>query len=293
MKAKDAKSSDIYTRITDQIVAHLEAGVKPWTQPWQSAQGAVFRPLRHNGLPYAGINVLTLWCSSMERGFSSPMWMTFKQALELGGAIRKGEKGTPVVFASSITKTEADASRGEERERNIPFLKSYTVFNIDQIDGLPAHFYAKREIVPNPDARIAKCEAFFRATGADVRHGGDRAYFAPGPDYIQMPAFENFRDAQGCYATLAHECTHWTSPKSRLDRSFDQKRWGDEGYAREELVAELGASFLCADLGIVLEDRADHAAYIGSWLKVLKNDKRAIFSAAAHAQPAVIFLHGL
>ena len=290
MKAKDAQSTDIYTRITNQIVAHLEAGVKPWTQPWQSAQGAVSRPLRHNGVPYAGINVLTLWCSSMERGFSSPTWMTFKQALELGGAVRKGEKGSPVVFASSMTKTEADATSGEEQERNIPFLKSYTVFNIEQIEGLPETFYATSEIVPNPDARIAECEAFFKATGATVKRGGDRAFYAPGPDFIQMPEFETFRDAQSYYATLAHESTHWTAPKSRLDRSFEQKRWGDEGYAREELVAELGAAFLCADLGIALEDRADHAAYIGAWLKVLKNDKRAIFSAAAHAQRAVEFL---
>lgn len=287
---QDASRTDIYTRITTQIITSLEAGVKPWTQPWQSAQGAVSRPLRHNGVPYAGINVLTLWCSSMERGFSAPMWMTFKQALELGAAVRKGEKGSPVVFASTMTKTEGDAASGEEQDRTIPFLKSYTVFNIEQIEGLPDHYYAKSEIIPNPDERIAECEAFFNATGAIIVHGGDRAYYAPGPDRIQMPEFQTFRDTQSYYATLAHESTHWTAPKSRLDRSFDQKRWGDEGYAREELVAELGAAFLCADLGIALEDRADHAAYIGSWLKVLKNDKRAIFSAAAHAQRAVEFL---
>lgn len=292
MTSKDATRTDIYTRITNQILAHLEAGVKPWIQPWQSANaaGAVTHPLRHNGEPYSGINVLTLWCSSMERGFSSPMWMTFKQALELGGAVRKGEKGSPVVFASSMTKTEENVSTGAEEERNIPFLKSYTVFNIEQIDGLPERFHAKTEIVANPEYRIAEAETFFAATGAQIRHGGDRAFYAPGPDVIQMPPFEAFCDAQSYYSTLAHESTHWTSHKSRLDRSFDQKRFGDEGYAREELVAELGAAFLCADLGIALEERTDHADYVGFWLKVLKNDKRAIFHAAAHAQKAVEFL---
>lgn len=291
MKAKDANRIDIYTRITDQIVAHLEAGIKPWTQPWQSTSaGAITRPLRHNGEPYAGINVLTLWCSAMERGFSSSIWMTFKQALELGAAVRKGEKGSPVVFASSMTKTEENVSTGEECERNIPFLKSYTVFNIEQIDGLPERFYAKAAFTPNPELRVLQAESFFAATGAQIRYGGDRAFYAPGPDFIQMPPFETFRDAHGYYATIAHEATHWTSHKSRLDRSFDAKKFGDHGYAREELVAELGAAFLCADLGIVLEPRTDHADYLGFWLKVLKEDKRAIFSAAAHAQRAAEFL---
>lgn len=290
MTTKDATRTDIYTRITDQILVHLEAGVKPWTQPWQSAGGNVSRPLRHNGEPYAGINVLTLWCSAMDRGFTSAMWMTFKQALELGGAVRKGEKGSPVVFASSMSKTEEHASSGEEQERNIPFLKAYTVFNVEQIDGLPGRFATKAEIVVNPDQRIADADVFFANTGAIVSHGGDRAFYAPGADFIQMPAFELFRDAQSYYATLAHEATHWTSHKSRLDRSFDQKRFGDDGYAREELVAELGAAFLCADLGLALSERTDHAEYLGFWLKVLKDDNRAIFSAAAHAQRAIHYL---
>lgn len=290
MTAKDATRTDIYTRITDLIVAHLETGIKPWIQPWRSSGGAVSRPLRHNGEPYSGINVLTLWCSAMDRGFASSAWMTFKQALELGGAVRKGEKGAPVVFASSMTKTEEDASSGEETERAIPFLKAYTVFNTEQIDGLPDRFLPQSEVQENPDTRIANADAFFISAGVTLRHGGDRAYYAPGPDFIQMPEFAVFRDAHSYYATLAHEATHWTSHKSRLDRSFDQKRFGDDGYAREELVAELGAAFLCADLGLELADRTDHADYLGFWLKVLKEDKRAIFSAAAHAERAVQFL---
>jgi antirestriction protein ArdC len=292
----NAKSSnpDIYTRITNQIVSALEQGVKPWTQPWNAAHaaGPVSRPLRHNGQPYAGINVLTLWASSMERHYSAPIWMTFKQALELGGHVRKGEKGSPVVYANTIVRTE-EGDNGEDEERAIPFLKAYTVFNIEQIDELPAHYYAAANPSANPDERLVHAEEFFAATGADIRHGGGSAYYVPSADFIQMPPFETFRDAQAYYATLAHECTHWTRHQSRLDRDLGRKRFGDEGYAREELVAELGAAFLCADLGLRLEDREDHAAYIGSWLKVLKDDKRAIFSASAHAQRAADFLHGL
>jgi antirestriction protein ArdC len=285
---------DVYTRITNQIIAALEQGVKPWTQPWSAAHAAghVSRPLRHNGQPYAGINVLTLWASAMERHYAAPIWMTFKQALELGGHVRKGEKGSPVVYANTIVRTEEGAD-GADEERAIPFLKAYTVFNVEQTEGLPAHYYARAEAQKNPDERIAHAEQFFAATRADIRHGGDSAYYSPVLDYIQMPLFEAFRDAQSYCATLCHETVHWTKAKSRLDRDFGRKKFADEGYAREELVAELGAAFLCADLGLKLEDREDHAAYIGHWLQVLKDDRRAIFTAAAHAQRAADYLHGL
>lgn len=291
---RDAARPDIYARITDQIVAALEQGVKPWTQPWNAAHaaGPVSRPLRHNGQAYAGINVLTLWSSAMERHYAAPIWMTFKQAIELGGHVRKGEKGSPVVYADKMVKTELD-EQGNDEERVIPFLKAYTVFNVEQIDDLPAHFYARAEHAPNPDERDQNAEAFFAETRADIRHGGNSAYYVPSQDFIQMPPFDSFRDAQSYYATLAHESTHWTRHKSRLDRDLGRKSFGDEGYAREELVAELGAAFICADIGLKLEDRDDHAAYIISWLKVLRNDKRAIFSAAAHAQRAADYLHGL
>ncbi|MVS99803.1 ArdC family protein [Devosia marina] len=286
---------DIYSRITNQIIAALEQGVKPWTQPWNAAHAAghVSRPLRHNGQPYAGINVLTLWASAMSGSFSAPIWMTFRQAIELGGHVRKGEKGSPVVYANTITRAETDEATGDDIERTVPFLKAYTVFNVQQIEGLPGHFYALAESSRNPDERIADAETYFAATRADIRHGGDSAYYSPALDYIQMPPFEAFRDAQAYYATLAHEATHWTRHATRLDRDFGRKRFGDDGYAREELVAELGAAFLCADLGLALEDRADHAAYIGHWLAVLKDDKRAVFTAAAHAQRAIDYLHGL
>lgn len=288
----EAPRQDVYSRITNQIIEALEQGVKPWTQPWNAAHAAghVSRPLRHNGQPYAGINVLTLWASAMTGHYTAPIWMTFKQAIELGGHVRKGEKGSPVVYADTMRRTETDNATGEDAERVIPFLKSYTVFNVQQIEGLPEHFHALATPVANPDERVAAAETFFAATRADIRHGGDCAYYSPTLDYIQMPPFEAFRDAQSYYATLAHEATHWTRHTTRLDRDFGRMRMGDEGYAREELVAELGAAFLCADLGLKLEDRTDHAAYIGHWLSVLKNDKRAIFAAAAHAQRAADYL---
>lgn len=295
MTTKQDNRQDIYSRITDQIIRILETGVKPWTQPWAAghAAGPVSRPLRWSGQSYAGINVLTLWASAMERGYAAPIWMTFKQALELGGAVRKGEKGSPVVYANTLTRTETDDATGEDAEVSIPFLKGYTVFNVEQIDGLPAHFYAPANAHPNPDQPIEHAERFFAATGAKLAHGGNAAYYRMASDHIQMPSYSVFFSAHDYYATLAHESIHWTRHPSRLNRSFDQKRFGDAGYAQEELVAELGAAFLCADLGLALEDRPDHAAYIASWLKALRDDKRVIFTASAHAQRAADYLHGL
>ncbi|MEQ8399688.1 MAG: zincin-like metallopeptidase domain-containing protein [Roseitalea porphyridii] len=286
--------TDIYQKVTDKIIADLEQGELTWLKPWSAGNmdGRIVKPLRHNGMAYSGINVLMLWGAAMEEGFLSPYWMTFKQAKELGAHVRKGERGNPVVYANTITKTE-EQEDGSEEERTIPFMKAYTVFNVEQIDGLPDHYYTKPEPVIDTAQRIDHAEAFFAATGADIRHGGNRAYYSGGSDHVQMPVFECFRSPETYYATLANELTHWTKHKSRLDREFGRRRWGDEGYAREELVAELGAAFLCTDLALTPEPDANHAAYIDGWLAVLKNDKRAIFSAAAHAQKAADFLHGL
>lgn len=284
---------DIYQKVTDKIIADLEQGELTWLKPWSAGNldGRIVRPLRHNGTAYNGINVLMLWGAALEGGFNSPYWMTFKQAKELGGHVRKGERGNPVVYANTITKTEEGAD-GTEEERTIPFMKAYSVFNVEQIDGLPERYYAKPEPVIDPAQRIEHADGFFAATGADIRHGGNRAYYSGGSDHVQMPPFECFRSAESYYATLAHELTHWTKHKSRLDREFGRKKWGDDAYAREELVAELGAAFLCADLALTPEPGTEHAAYIQSWLKVLNDDKRAIFTAAAHAQRSADFLHG-
>jgi antirestriction protein ArdC len=292
----EADRTDIYTRITDRIVDDLERGVRPWLKPWSVANtnGRITRPMRHNGLPYSGMNVLLLWSEQMSRGFASPMWMTFNQALELGAAVRKGETGSTVVFASRFTKAQADAN-GNEVDREIPFLKAYCVFNIEQIDGLPQSYYAPPTQVNDPVERIENADRFFRNTGATIRHGGNQAYYSPDTDHIQMPPFEAFRDAAGYAAVLAHESTHWTAREGRVGRDLSRYAKDRSERAREELIAELGSCFLCADLGIApeLEPRPDHASYLQSWLSVVSGDRRAIFQAAAHAQRAVAFLHSL
>lgn len=301
MRQEDRKSGetriDIYAKITDRIVAALEVGVRPWVQPWNAGnlEGRITRPLRHNGEPYSGINVLLLWSETVSRGFRSPTWMTFRQAAELGAHVRKGETGSTVVYANRVKKTET-AENGDEVERDIPFLKAYTVFNVEQIDGLPeTHAVPSEDNTLRPVDRIAHADAFFAATGAVIRHGGDKAFYAPAADYIQMPPIETFRDVESYYATLAHEEIHWVGAPHRLNRDLSRYAKDRSERAREELIAELGAVFLCADLGIVpeMEPRPDHASYIASWLEVLKNEKRFIFAAAAHAQRAVAYLHDL
>jgi len=296
-KSGSAERVDLYTRVTDKIIAALEEGARPWVQPWSAnhLQGRITRPLRHNGDAYSGINVLLLWSESVARGFEASTWMTFRQAAELGAHVRKGETGSTVVYANRIRKTET-SDAGEEIERDIPFMKAYTVFNVEQIENLPDDYRPKTPDGPaSTVARIETADAFFRATGAVIRHGGDRAFYAPGTDHIQMPPIETFRDAIGYYATLAHETIHWTGSKHRIDRDLSRYSKDRSERAREELIAELGSVFLSADLGIVpeLEPRPDHAAYIKSWLDVLNGDKRFIFSAAAHAQRAVAYLHEL
>lgn len=282
---------DVYSRVTARIIAELENGVRPWIKPWsvEHAAGRITRPLRHNGIPYRGVNVLLLWGEALEKGYAAPLWMTYKQSQELGAQVRKGEHGALVVFADRFTKTETN-DKGEAIEHEIPFMKGYTVFNVEQIDGLPAHFYAKPSNPLPISERIAHADAFVTATGAEIHHGGNMAYYAPARDIIRLPPFEAFKDKESYYSTALHELTHWTRHEKRLARDFGRQRFGDEGYAREELVAELGSAFLCADLGIMPDIRADHAAYLGHWLKILKDDKRAIFSAAAHAQRAADFL---
>lgn len=280
--------SDLYARITAQVTTQLEAGVRPWTRPWTT--GSALRPLRHTGQPYRGINVLLLWAEAQAKGYASPTWMTFRQALVLGGAVRKGERGATVVFAQPRPGQSArDAEDDEVGPRGFAFLRAYSVFNLAQIEGLADLHPCPEPLAPS--ARDARAERFFAATGIDLRSGGDVACYAPGADLVRMPDFSQFADAQAYYATLAHEATHWTGHPSRLARTFG--RFGDRAYAAEELVAELGAAFLCADLGLALSPRQDHAAYIADWLSVLNDDRRFLVAAAAHAQRACDLLHGL
>ena len=290
--ANSTSRQDVYSRITSEIVASLEQGVRPWGKPWTAEHpaGPISQPLRFNGQPYSGINILSLWVSAAAQGFAAPIWMTFRQAIELNAHVRKGQKGSLVVYANAITRTEHDETIGEDVEHEIHYMKGYTVFNVEQIDGLPDHYYAKATGQLDSAARIDRAESFFAACTATIRHGGNRAYYTQEADYVQMPVFECFRDPESYYSTLAHEMTHWTKHPSRLARDLGRIQWGDEGYAQEELVAELGAAYLCAHLELATEPREENASYIGNWLDVLKSDTRFIFKAAAHAQRATDYL---
>lgn len=285
---------DVYQTVTDAIVGRLEAGeVAPWHRPWRAghAAGPTSRPLRFNGQPYSGVNILWLWMAAEAGGYSCPLWITYNQARELGGHVRKGEKGTTVVYASTFNKRETLAD-GTTADRKIPFLKSYTVFNAEQCDGLPAHYYAKAEPMAADVRPLEAAAAFFANTGADIRAGGNRAFYNPTGDYVTVPEAATFESAEAHASTTAHELAHWTGAASRLARDFG-KRFGDEAYAAEELVAELAAAFLAADLGFESVPHAEHVNYLASWLKVLKADKRAIFTAASAASRAAAYLHSL
>lgn len=287
--------NDLYEQVTNKIIADLEKGELTWRKPWnaENLTGHVMRPLRACDIPYTGINTIMLWAAAADMGYLSPYWMTFKQAQDMKAHVRKGEKSTPIVYADKIIREETGAD-GKERTQTIPFLKKYAVFNADQIEGLPEAFYKRPEppVEINPEQRIEELEKFFRETKAEITTGAKAVYYRT-PDRIEMPPFECFDDATSYYGTLAHEMTHWTGHPKRLSRTFNSKAWGDEGYAKEELVAELGACFLAADLGFEPVTREEHAAYIQNWLKVLKGDKRFIFHAAALAQRAVEYVKGL
>lgn len=273
--------ADIYETVTASIVAQLEQGARPWAPRWTGGGMLPPIPLRSTGQAYRGVNVLLLWQAMVERGYTQRRFITFKQAMERDAHVRKGERGTPVVFYG-VTEKEDD--QGEAKQ--VRFARAYTVFNVAQVEGLGAEWFDPEPTAEGPSpARLASVEAFLDRVGADVRHGGTRAFYQPGGDFIQLPVFEAFTDAEAYYATRAHETVHWTGHESRCARTFG-KRFGDQAYAVEELVAEMGAAFLCAELGVSVEPRADHAAYLASWLEVLKADKRAVFTAASAAQSA-------
>lgn len=277
---------DIKQHVTDTIIAQIEAGTPPWRKPWTGDESGASFPLRHNGEQYRGINILMLWAIAHMRGFNSARWMTFKQALELGACVRKGEKAAKSVFYGSIEREDENTTEGEDGKRHIRFAKTNNVFNADQIDGLPEEYYIRpeppRDLGTEADPEL---DAFFAATGAEIITSDQpRAYFSPAHDHIHMPPIATFYNAAGYYGTLAHELTHWTGADKRLERikKFQDKK----AYAFEELVAEIGACFLCLQLGV--EPQFDQsAAYVESWLEALKSDKEMIFKAAAEAQKAV------
>lgn len=283
----DAVKFDLHQTITDQIIAAIEAGCPPWRKPWTGSTAGACLPLRHNGEPYRGINILVLWSVATAQGYASARWLTFKQAKDLGASVRKGEKSATVVKFGTIEKEDED---GEERV--IPYAKAYRVFNADQIEGLPADFYVQpepaRDLGTEADPAL---DAFFAATGATIDTTEEpRAYYNIPQDRIHMPPIGTFHDAGGYYGTLAHELTHWTGAASRLDRFG---RFADrKSYAFEELVAEIGNCILCATLGLT-PDFAQSGAYIDGWLRAMKEDTKAIFRAASEAQKATDFILGL
>lgn len=286
--------ADVYQRVTERIIADLEQGVRPWHRPWRtSVKETASVPRRWDGTPYRGINVLLLWVEASERGYRRNRWMTFRQAKALGAHVRKGERGCMVVFADRVTRT-IETDTGEESERTSLLMKSYTVFNLEQIDGLPEPNAAETLVPTDGDEtqRLEPADRFFAASGAVFRHGGDSAYYDRANDFIQLPEVGAFRDVEAYAAVKAHELVHWTGHRDRLGREFGWP-FGDKAYAFEELVAEMGAAFLCADLGISSEPRPDHASYLGHWLAVMKDNPRSIFTAASAAQRAADFLHGL
>ncbi|CCW17296.1 domain of unknown function DUF1738 [Sphingobium indicum BiD32] len=290
MPVSRKSSRDVAAEITDLIIRKLEEGVPPWSRPWRCS-GAGGRPLRHCGTPYTGINTLYLWALGDAQGYRSRFWMTYRQAEALGGNVRRGETGAISVYYSSFKKREEHPETGKEVEKNIRFLRHYIVFNADQIDALPAYFYAPEEpeIPVAPSTRQAAMDAFFTAIPADVRHGGNQAYFTPTFDHIQMPNRTSFRSMDHYASTRCHETVHWSGHPARLARTFG-KRFGDKAYAFEELVAEIGAGLCCADLDLpnVLHD--SHASYVGHWLEILRGDKTAIIHAAAKAEQAFVYL---
>lgn len=282
---------DVAAEITALIIAKLEQGVPPWSRPWTGAGGAS-SPLRHCGTNYTGINRLYLWAVADAAGYRSRYWMTYRQASELGGQVRHGETASLSVYYSSFKKLETNEATGAASEKSIRFLRSYLVFNAHQIDGLPAHFYPDTsvEAAPiEPSARQHAIDAFFAAIPASVRHGGNQAYFAPGLDYIQLPHPQSFTTMDHYASTRGHETVHWAGHSSRLARKFG-KRFGDRAYSFEELIAEIGAGLICAELGLPNELHDSHASYVGHWLGILKADKTAIIHAASKAEQAFAYL---
>ncbi|MAU22277.1 MAG: antirestriction protein ArdC [Martelella sp.] len=297
MSSKNRKScarrdrTNLYSEITDKIIAELEAGRVPWVQPWGTA--AAKAPL---GLPknastdrqYSGINILLLWGAVIERGFSGQSWLTFRQALSMGGNVRKGERGTTVVYADRfVPEDEKRCARetGEDAQA-IPFLKRFTLFNTDQCENLPEDVATAAPPVPTGliEPRV---EALIAATGIDFRIGGNRAFYVPAHDYVQVPPPQAYFEPINWHRTALHELGHATGHPSRLGRDFSGS-FGTKKYAFEELIAEINAAFCCASLGIAPTVR--HADYIGSWLEVLREDNRAIVRAASQAGKAADWL---
>lgn len=275
--------NDLYQKVTDRIVAALETGVPPWIAPWRD--GTAIPSNLATGKAYRGINVLVLHMEALDKGYPDSRWLTLKQANELGGRVKKEEHGTQVVFFK-WREIEGEVEKDDKTKRVVPLLRAYTVFNASQVEFLPERFQLGQSPQWSP---VTEAETLLAESGAVIRHGGNRAFYAPGEDLIQLPRPTWFPEAEGYYATALHELAHWTGHSSRLCRVLG-RRHGIDAYAYEELVAEMGAAFLCAHCGIAA--RLEHASYIDTWLDALKRDKRLVFVAAGAAQKAADFVLG-
>jgi antirestriction protein ArdC len=283
--------ASLYQEITDKIISELEGGRVPWVQPWgtPTAKASLAMPKNAaSGRRYSGINVLILWGAVVESGFSGQSWLTFRQAFSLGGHVRKGERGTTIVYADRfIPDQERErAQRDKDEPRGIPFLKRFTVFNTDQCDGLPEGIATGAPPVPE-GLILPQAETLIEATRVDLRIGGDRACYDVAGDYVRMPPPQAYFEPVNWHRTALHELGHWSGAAQRLGRDLSGG-FGSKKYAREELVAEMASAFVCASLGIVPTVR--HSDYIGSWLEVLYEDNRAVIRAASAASKAADFI---
>ena len=285
-----ASRASLYSDITEKIIRQLEAGCVPWVQPWGRVGGAGLGLPKNaaTGRTYSGINVLLLWGAVIERGYPGQAWLTFRQALILGGSVRKGERGTSVVYADRFTPEDERerARRDGDEARGIHFLKRFTVFNSEQCDGLPDDVGS---MPPPPSEKLIlpQVEDLIRTSGADLRIGGDRAFYDVRSDLIRVPPPQAFHVSVDWHRTALHELGHWSGAEHRLGRDLSGS-FGSKKYAHEELVAEMTAAFACASLSI--EPTVRHADYLGSWLEVLREDDRAIVRAASAASKAAEFL---
>jgi antirestriction protein ArdC len=278
---------DLYAEVSARIIAELETGAPPWVKPWSATPGANTPCNAVTNRSYSGSNVVLLWMAQAA-GFRTPRYLTFKQALELGGHVRKGERGTKIYFVKQLQVGDED---NDAVKRIVPMLRDYTVFNIDQCENLPERIAAPGAVKPrNSDDRSAAIDEFLAYTGASIREGSGEAYYLPGADFMSLPRFEAFKSAAHFYSTAFHELGHWSGHKSRLARDL-RHRFGERAYAAEELVAELCSAFLCAEFSIDGDLR--HAGYIENWIGLLKADTRAFFTACSKAQAAADFLRGL
>ena len=271
-------ATDIHQQITDRIVAAIENGAGTWTMPWHSGSGSG-RPINAaTKRAYRGVNTIALWVEQQVNGFTSSRWATFNQWTAIGASVRKGSRA-----AWSVLYREYETTNGDGEVEGRWVARATPVFNADQVSGYEHHIVGP-VIDPIPEAL-----ELITATGAEIQRGGDRAFYSPSRDMIVLPEATQFRDQISEATTAFHELAHWTGHKTRLDRDLSG-RFGSEAYAIEELIAELASAFVAADLGISTMPRADHAAYVANWLKVLRDDKRAIFSASSHASKAADYL---